>query len=104
MNPKTDKLIRRTTMIATVTASYFLLTADYGPEPNALDPDILGGVRHQSLKFGVSYWRLVRIASITYYYEGAQISRKRCQRLHFWIREKILRGKGWTCGIAETLP
>jgi hypothetical protein len=25
-------------MVATVTASYFLLTADYGPEPNALDP------------------------------------------------------------------
>ncbi|GAB4861781.1 hypothetical protein Ancab_037037 [Ancistrocladus abbreviatus] len=38
MNPKTDKLVRRTTMIATVTASYFLLTADYGPEPNVLDP------------------------------------------------------------------
>ncbi|GMH00524.1 hypothetical protein Nepgr_002363 [Nepenthes gracilis] len=38
MNPKTDKLVRRTTMIATVTASYYLLTADYGPEPNALDP------------------------------------------------------------------
>ncbi|XP_052194599.1 uncharacterized protein LOC127802682 [Diospyros lotus] len=38
MNPKIDKLVRRTTMVATVTASYFLLTADYGPEPNALDP------------------------------------------------------------------
>ncbi|XP_062156322.1 uncharacterized protein LOC133864114 [Alnus glutinosa] len=38
MNPKTEKLVRRTTMVATVTASYFLLTADYGPEPNALDP------------------------------------------------------------------
>ncbi|CAM8922547.1 unnamed protein product [Rhodiola kirilowii] len=38
MNAKTDKLVRRTTIIATVTASYFLLTADYGPEPNALDP------------------------------------------------------------------
>lgn len=25
-------------MVATVTASFFLLTADYGPEPNALDP------------------------------------------------------------------
>lgn len=25
-------------MVATVTASYFLLTADYGPEPNFLDP------------------------------------------------------------------
>ncbi|GMN65617.1 hypothetical protein TIFTF001_034691 [Ficus carica] len=24
-------------MVATITASYFLLTADYGPEPNALD-------------------------------------------------------------------
>ncbi|PON43053.1 UvrABC system protein A [Parasponia andersonii] len=38
MNPQTDKLVRRTTMVATITASYFLLTADYGPEPNALDP------------------------------------------------------------------
>lgn len=25
-------------MIATATASYFLLTADYGPQPNFLDP------------------------------------------------------------------
>lgn len=25
-------------MVATATASYFLLTADYGPEPNVLDP------------------------------------------------------------------
>ncbi|KAL0010352.1 hypothetical protein SO802_005460, partial [Lithocarpus litseifolius] len=25
-------------MVATLTASYFLLTADYGFEPNALDP------------------------------------------------------------------
>ncbi|KAL9272862.1 hypothetical protein AKJ16_DCAP23122 [Drosera capensis] len=38
MDRKTDKLVRRTAMIATVTASYFLLTADYGPQPNALDP------------------------------------------------------------------
>ncbi|KAI6702493.1 hypothetical protein NL676_011629 [Syzygium grande] len=38
MNRRTDKLVRRTTMVATITASYFLLTADYGPEPNALDP------------------------------------------------------------------
>ncbi|KAD4982703.1 hypothetical protein R6Q59_002329 [Mikania micrantha] len=38
MNPKTDKLVRRTTMVATLTAAYFLLTADYGPEPNVLDP------------------------------------------------------------------
>ncbi|KAK7816095.1 hypothetical protein CFP56_022831 [Quercus suber] len=38
VNPQTDKLVRRTTMVATVTASYFLLTADYGSEPNALDP------------------------------------------------------------------
>ncbi|KAJ9563271.1 hypothetical protein OSB04_008431 [Centaurea solstitialis] len=38
MNPKTDKLVRRTTMVATVTAAYFLLTADYGPAPNVLDP------------------------------------------------------------------
>ncbi|PKI39985.1 uncharacterized protein LOC116200517 [Punica granatum] len=38
MSPRTDKLVRRTTMVATITASYFLLTADYGPEPNVLDP------------------------------------------------------------------
>ncbi|XP_059301629.1 uncharacterized protein LOC132053557 isoform X2 [Lycium ferocissimum] len=38
MNPRTDKLVRRTTMVATVTASYFLLTANYGLEPNVHDP------------------------------------------------------------------
>ncbi|KAI4328781.1 hypothetical protein L6164_021111 [Bauhinia variegata] len=38
MNPKTDRLVKRITMVATVTASYFLLTADYGPEPNILNP------------------------------------------------------------------
>ena len=38
MNPKIDKLVRGTTMVATVTVSYFLLTDDYGPEPNVLDP------------------------------------------------------------------
>ncbi|XP_073042408.1 uncharacterized protein [Primulina eburnea] len=38
MNPRTDKLVRRTAMVATATASYFLLTADYGPQPNLLDP------------------------------------------------------------------
>lgn len=38
LNPQADKLVRKTTMVATAVASYFLLTADYGPEPNALDP------------------------------------------------------------------
>ncbi|XP_043717045.1 uncharacterized protein LOC122665055 [Telopea speciosissima] len=38
MDPKTDKLVRISTVVATITASYFLLTADYGPEPNVLDP------------------------------------------------------------------
>ncbi|XP_055807137.1 uncharacterized protein LOC129875922 isoform X2 [Solanum dulcamara] len=38
MDPRIDKLVRGTTMVATVTASYFLLTADYGPEPSVLDP------------------------------------------------------------------
>ncbi|RAL46253.1 unnamed protein product [Cuscuta campestris] len=38
MDPKTDKLVRRTTMVATAVASYILLTADYGPQPSALDP------------------------------------------------------------------
>ncbi|KAF8380248.1 hypothetical protein HHK36_027731 [Tetracentron sinense] len=38
MDPKIDKVVRITTVVATVTVSYFLLTADYGPEPNVLDP------------------------------------------------------------------
>ncbi|XP_050386435.1 uncharacterized protein LOC126802774 isoform X2 [Argentina anserina] len=38
MNPEVDKLVRRTTIVATIAASYFLLTADYGSEPNVLDP------------------------------------------------------------------
>ncbi|KAK7389971.1 hypothetical protein VNO78_25268 [Psophocarpus tetragonolobus] len=38
MSPKTEKVVRRLTFLTTVTASYFLLTADYGPKPNALDP------------------------------------------------------------------
>ncbi|KAK7292664.1 hypothetical protein RJT34_15515 [Clitoria ternatea] len=38
LKPITEKLVRRVTIVATVTASYFLLTADYGPNPNALDP------------------------------------------------------------------
>jgi len=33
-----EKVVRRVTMVATITASYFLLTADYGPEPNLFDP------------------------------------------------------------------
>ncbi|XP_057454608.1 uncharacterized protein LOC130746104 [Lotus japonicus] len=38
MSPKSEKLVRRITIAVTVTASYFLLTADYGSQPNALDP------------------------------------------------------------------
>ncbi|CAJ2662631.1 unnamed protein product [Trifolium pratense] len=38
IKPKTEKLVKRLTIVATITASYFLLTADYGPKPNALDP------------------------------------------------------------------
>ncbi|KAE8724079.1 UPF0187 protein [Hibiscus syriacus] len=38
MNPQADKIVRRITTVATVTASYFLLTDDYGPESNVLDP------------------------------------------------------------------
>nr|XP_018677023.1 PREDICTED: uncharacterized protein LOC103973537 isoform X2 [Musa acuminata subsp. malaccensis] len=36
MDPRTDKLIRRTAMAGTVTAAYFLITADYGPQDHAL--------------------------------------------------------------------
>ena len=38
MNPQVNKIVKMTTVVATVTVSYFLLTADYGPEPNVLDP------------------------------------------------------------------
>ncbi|TKY65461.1 hypothetical protein E2542_SST08320 [Spatholobus suberectus] len=38
MNPQADRVVRKVTMVATITASYFLLTADYGPEPTVLDP------------------------------------------------------------------
>ncbi|KAK7394779.1 hypothetical protein VNO78_15318 [Psophocarpus tetragonolobus] len=38
MNPQADMVVRRITMVATITASYFLLTADYGTEPTVLDP------------------------------------------------------------------
>ncbi|GFP93301.1 hypothetical protein PHJA_001474500 [Phtheirospermum japonicum] len=36
MDPRTDKLVRRITMV--VTAAYFILVADYGSEPNFPDP------------------------------------------------------------------
>ncbi|RZC57069.1 hypothetical protein C5167_004374 [Papaver somniferum] len=38
MDPKADKLVRKTAMVASVTAAYFLLTSDYGNQPNILDP------------------------------------------------------------------
>lgn len=38
MNPQIEKVVRVTSVVATAVVSYFLLTADYGPEPNALDP------------------------------------------------------------------
>ncbi|XP_006827653.2 uncharacterized protein LOC18422889 isoform X3 [Amborella trichopoda] len=38
MDPKTDKLVRRVAIVTTAVAAYFLLTQDYGPNPNALDP------------------------------------------------------------------
>nr|QSQ68593.1 hypothetical protein PY_020537 [Puya raimondii] len=38
VDPRTDKLIRRTAMVGSATAAYFLLASDYAPNPNALDP------------------------------------------------------------------
>ncbi|KAJ8461619.1 hypothetical protein OPV22_034545 [Ensete ventricosum] len=38
MDPRTEKLIRRTAMVGTVTAAYLLLSADYGPQDHALLP------------------------------------------------------------------
>ncbi|TVU50321.1 hypothetical protein EJB05_01688 [Eragrostis curvula] len=33
--PRSDRIVRRTVMVGAVTAAYFLLTADYGPNyPN----------------------------------------------------------------------
>ncbi|GMY14040.1 UvrABC system protein A, partial [Fagus crenata] len=53
MRQVTDKLVERTNMVATVTtASYFLLTADYGFEPNALDPDCL--LRNLVFRYGTT--------------------------------------------------
>ncbi|KAL3009143.1 hypothetical protein AAZX31_07G069000 [Glycine max] len=34
----TSSVLRRLTFVTTAAASYFLLTADYGSQPNALDP------------------------------------------------------------------
>ncbi|XP_031501899.1 uncharacterized protein LOC116265446 isoform X2 [Nymphaea colorata] len=52
MDPKTDRLVRRLTMVGTATATYFLLTADYGPYPNALDPikDVIQSAQHSVKK------------------------------------------------------
>ncbi|CAA0154815.1 unnamed protein product [Arabidopsis thaliana] len=38
MNPQIEKVVKVTSVVATAVVSYFLLTADYGSEPNALDP------------------------------------------------------------------
>ncbi|XP_057756373.1 uncharacterized protein LOC130975627 [Arachis stenosperma] len=39
-NPEADKVVRTVSMVAAITASYFLLTADYdyGPQSNVLEP------------------------------------------------------------------
>ncbi|KAG9443909.1 hypothetical protein H6P81_015249 [Aristolochia fimbriata] len=53
MDLKTNKLVRRTAMLGSVTAAYFLLTADYGPPPNVLDP-VKGAIKsaaHSLKKF-----------------------------------------------------
>ncbi|KAL3640854.1 hypothetical protein CASFOL_015822 [Castilleja foliolosa] len=38
MTQELTSFVRRTTMVDTVTASFFLLTADYGSETNFTDP------------------------------------------------------------------
>ncbi|KAK2353768.1 hypothetical protein QL285_091357 [Trifolium repens] len=56
IKPKTDKLVKRLTIVATITASYFLLTADYGPKPNALDPikkQLLSAQNTERIFFGI---------------------------------------------------
>lgn len=42
-------------MVATATASYFLLTADYGAEPNALDP-VSSHIFYVFSKFSYFFW------------------------------------------------
>ncbi|KAG6517771.1 hypothetical protein ZIOFF_021169 [Zingiber officinale] len=49
---RTDKLIRRTAMVGTATAAYLLLTADYGPQDNALLPVMRRfRARHMSIPY-----------------------------------------------------
>ncbi|KAL0918266.1 hypothetical protein M5K25_010265 [Dendrobium thyrsiflorum] len=38
VDPRTERLVRRTTMVAAVAATYFLLAADYGTQDSAFGP------------------------------------------------------------------
>ncbi|KAL9304692.1 hypothetical protein AtEden1_Chr1g0000821 [Arabidopsis thaliana] len=60
MNPQIEKVVKVTSVVATAVVSYFLLTADYGPEPNALDP-LLDHHRFESQIFATAYNHLVSI-------------------------------------------
>ncbi|KAI3973063.1 hypothetical protein MKX01_019721 [Papaver californicum] len=51
MDSNVDKLVRKTAMVASVTAAYFLLTSDYGNQPNILDPSQLFSPPPSSLFF-----------------------------------------------------
>ncbi|KAH1085795.1 hypothetical protein GLYMA_07G072000v4 [Glycine max] len=44
----TSSVLRRLTFVTTAAASYFLLTADYGSQPNALDPILRNGTKQVS--------------------------------------------------------
>jgi hypothetical protein len=57
VDARTEKLIRRTTMVGTATAAYFLLTSDFGPHPNALDP-----VRFLFFDFSISFSLIMIVA------------------------------------------
>ncbi|KAJ6972309.1 hypothetical protein NC653_032780 [Populus alba x Populus x berolinensis] len=91
MNPRTDKIVRRTTMVATAVASYFLLTADYGPQPNAVEPvGSCAKMNDANAVDAISFKFLsIKVAD----QKGHIISTKFCERVHLWIRERALRQK-----------
>lgn len=58
-------------MVATLTASYFLLTADYGPEPNVLDPVCILSIftsYYLVLFFSFSFLLIIILFFLYYYH------------------------------------
>lgn len=60
-------------MVATATASYFLLTADYGAEPNALDPVSLHIFLYFQFFLGIFRWNWGRNGAFRNLFEVSDI-------------------------------